>query len=125
MATTRSLEDVASNLFWSQWHQEGSGAEVAHEAGDPPAVTWVLDRLVRMVIELHGQPVRDLKPLIRRLIAEQSFVEEGGVPVANDHRQVQIDRQVDVVVRVLEQVRRRALARGMCSDMPLTPQMFG
>lgn len=86
---------------------------------------WVLSRLLKLVEETHDRPVEHLAPTIRSLVTEQSFTSDAGDCVIDARREAEVNRQVDLIVRVLEEVRMTALAQGRWSTHPATPQMFG
>lgn len=119
MNATRSLEDTARELFQREWAKQG------FSYGPRLTALWVLHDLVEMVAAAHDRPVRELEPVIRRVITEQSFVDECGDTVMDGQGKEVIERQVQVILRVLESVRQESLASGRWSDVPLTPQMFG
>lgn len=119
MNATQSLEDAARELFLSECTKQG----LSH--GLRTATLWVLHDLVEMVAAAHDRPVRELEPMIRRVITEQSFVDECGDTVMDCQDMEMVECQVQVVLKVLESVRQKAMASGQWSDVPLTPQMFG
>jgi hypothetical protein len=119
MNATRSFEDAARELFQSECTKQG----LAH--GLRSTTLWVLHDLVGMVAAAHDRPVRELEPMIRRVVTEQNFVDECGDTVMDAQGIKMIERQVQVILKVLESVRQQALASGQWSDVPLTPQMFG
>ena len=131
MNTTASLETIARELFVREWekeHREGTylGSSVRQRScALPQSTMWVLHDLVQMIAESHDRPVHQMAPMIRRLIAEQNFADDCGDPIISADREAQIDLQVDVVLRVLEQVRDLALDQGLWSNAPMVPQMFG
>lgn len=131
MNTAGSLEMIARELFEREWereHREGalSGAAASQKmCALPRSTMWVLNDLVQMVAESHDQPVHQMAPMIRRLITEQNFADECGDPIIDADRVAQNNLQVEVVLRVLEQVRDLALTQGLWSNAPMAPQMFG
>ena len=89
-------------------------------------VLAVLPRLVRLLAnECSDRSVNKLRPLIKRLILEQLFMETGGDAVIDSHHNVQVKHYVELTVRVLVRLRRQGLPQDEWSDMPVTPQMFG
>lgn len=100
----------------------------------PPAerqylVLSLLPQFLDMICESCDQPARQLTPTIERLMIEHTFHDlcgdhASGVAPA-DLGTKAIEHQVRVVVRVLERVRRKALAQGRWSSVPVTPIMFG
>lgn len=131
MNTTNSLETFARELFKREWekeHREGTqlSSSVRQQCcALPQSTMWVLHDLVQMIAESHDRPMYQMAPMVRRLIAEQNFADDCGDPIINTDRETQIDLQVNVVLRVLEEVRHLALDRGLWSNAPMAPQMFG
>lgn len=131
MNATGLLETIARDLFEREWEEEHRKHTSAYSSSRrrycvlPQSTLWVIPDLIHMVAESHNRPVRELSPMIRRLIAEQNFADDCGDPIINADRESQIDLQVKVVLRVLEQVRRLALDQGLWSNAPMAPQMFG
>ena len=128
MQSDPALVEAARDLLRQEWGRGTDARAVAAAPSDCPAV-WLMPQLVHMVAEACDQPVSQLAPTIRRLIVEQTFHGLGGDHAAGgglaDAGTRAIERQVRVTVRVLEVVRRKALARGQWSGTPVTPQMFG
>lgn len=131
MNTVSSLEMIARELFEREWkkeHRESMPSGVSARQQScvlPQSTMWVLHDLVQMITESHNQPVRQMAPMIRRLITEQNFADDCGDPIISVDREAQIDLQVEVVLRVLEQLRHLALDQGLWSNAPMTPPMFG
>lgn len=88
-------------------------------------VVAVLPQLIRLVNECSDRPVNKFRPMIKRLILEQLFMEVGGDAVIDPHHNVQVKHYVELTVRVLARLRRQGLPHDEWSDMPVTPQMFG
>ena len=131
MNTTGSLEAIARELFvreWEQEYREGTQLDSSvrrRSCALPQSTLWVLHDLVQMIAASRDRPVHQMAPMIRRLIAEQNFADDCGDPIISADREAQIDLQVKVVLRVLEEVRHLALDQGLWSNAPMTPQMFG
>ncbi len=130
MAWIHSLQDVASDLFERELAGE-SDEEASQRAATinatPPhyLIAWVLPELLELLSEQHDQPAERLRSMIRRLILERGFPDAGGDWLPDDSNYDQVEAYVDMIVRVLEHVRRRALRRGQWSDAPVTPLMCG
>jgi len=130
MAWIHSLQDVASDRFERELAGE-SNEEATHRAATIYAapqhcpIACVLPELLELLSEQHDQPAERLRPMIRRLILERGFPDAGGDCVPDDDFFEQVEAYVDMIVRVLEHVRRRALRRGQWSDAPVTPLMCG
>ncbi|MEE9211756.1 MAG: hypothetical protein V3U29_03785 [Phycisphaeraceae bacterium] len=129
MASITSLESAARELLDLESHRSHLTHEpdLSHHGTeqDDWVVSWLLPDLLALVAESHGQPVQRIAPLIRQLIIEKTFVDECGDCVMDAEHLRQVEQQVKTIVRVLEKVRRKALARGEWSNAPVTPQMFG
>lgn len=84
----------------------------------------LLPELIEMVAEQRAQPADHLRPAIRQLIAERAFAcpADSLASPQDDHA---IDAQTDLLVGVLETVRRRAVATGQWSENPAAPIMYG
>ena len=131
MATISSLADFARELLEHEWQRmENAGAlhsrngNVAHSMCLCPPV-WLLPDLLAMVEESHDRPVRELTPTIRRMILEHNFVDAIGDGLIESDEQARVERLVQVLVKVLEKVRKTALDEGQWSEAPVTPLMFG
>lgn len=88
-------------------------------------VNWLLPDLLALIAENHDRPVRELQPMIRRLIEEHDFFDDAGDSMVETDRDELIDDYADLFVKALERVRRQALKQGEWSNLPVTPQMFG
>ncbi len=101
------------------------GAEEPQPVLDAATVRWILPRLMRLADDLHGEPIEQLAPAVRRMLMEQAFVDAHGDAVLIDAERRQIDEQVAMLLRILEQARREQHANGQWATVPVTPQMFG
>lgn len=88
------------------------------------SIAELLPDLLHMVAERRAEPTHRLRPAVRRLIAERAFACPCDSLTCADEDQT-IDAQADLLVRVLEQIRRRAVATGQWSEMPAAPVMCG
>lgn len=86
---------------------------------------WFAPELLALLDEFHDRPVRELAPLIRRLVLEQGFVDENGDSVIDEQEAARLDEVVELVLTALERVRQRFAELGRWSDVPVTPQMCG
>lgn len=121
MLTDEMLQSTAQKYLEKEWqNSQDSGTAVAEYC----PVSWLLPELLSLVAESPQRPVSDQEPLIRRYLTERTFHDAGGDHAADDDTAA-VDHQIQVLVRVLEQVRKMALAKGRWSDAPVTPQMFG
>lgn len=104
--------------------REGSvwGGEDSLESG-PPA--GLLRELLQLLAEMHDRPVHELRPMIRRLVHEHRFVDSPGDACVEAGAARRIERQVELLVRVLEGVRQAAMESGEWSATPAAPLMCG
>lgn len=128
MLTDRALVDSARDMLRQEWSRAIAGRDSDRVDSDCPAVS-LLPQLVDMIAESCDRPVAQLAPTIKRVIVERTFHglcgdHAGGAGCAAAGSR-SIERQVHVMVLVLERVRLSALAKGQWSTMPVTPQMFG
>ena len=128
MTTTTTLETMACDLC----EQESYKANLLPSDNPPtqclPGIgptKWLLHDLLSLLSEAHDRPVHCLAPMIRQIIVERVFNDDSGDTVVDRDLLSRIDQQVDIFVRVLEQVRRYAIESGQWSDTPSTPYMFG
>ncbi|MCE9589470.1 MAG: hypothetical protein K8S99_02985 [Planctomycetes bacterium] len=129
MFTLDSLEALAQDALSQEWAK----LVMAHDksAGGKPVVDglWMLRKFLpdtmRIVEAAHDQPIESLEPEIRQHLLEGSFVDENGDASSDEPELANIDRDVTLMMRVLDTVRTEALARGYWSDAPVTPIMFG
>ncbi|MEX0774268.1 MAG: hypothetical protein WD042_01000 [Phycisphaeraceae bacterium] len=127
MVATDYLVSVAREALVQEYGGlEGiSDGDASQRRTDTCPALWVLHELIGLVEEFHQIPVVQIEPTIRKLIVEQSFVDENGDCVFDADSQVEVDRQVEMIVRVLERVRQQALAVGTWCEAPLTEQYVG
>ena len=121
-----NLEAAARDLLESELRKEQEDwvkADVTEGTFCP--VVWVLHDLMQLVSECHDQPVRQLEPAIRRIILEQESADVHGDDVVDALSQARVERHVNAVIDVLEQIRQQAVHNGQWSDAPVTPLMFG
>jgi hypothetical protein len=131
MNASQTLEELAEELLETEWQCPGPGVK-GRRAGreavatlEPHSLHWLVHDLVELAAQTHGRPIADLAPMIRQRIADQHFIDETGDSVVAENIEEQVDRQVQAVIRVLEQVRQAALRRGEWSEAPVVPEMFG
>ncbi len=72
---------------------------------------WVLSELFEAVTTSQSPRKERLKGLVRRRLVECLFMDQGGDRVIDPHYQPQLERQVDLVVAVLEQLRQHTVGR--------------
>jgi len=123
-----SLLERAGKMLRQELAKEVTSG-VASPADRQYLVLSLLPQFLDMMCESRDQPARQLAPSIERLMIEHTFHDlcgdhASGVAPADLGTKV-IEHHVRVVVRVLERVRRKALAQGRWSTVPVTPIMFG
>lgn len=143
--STSMLEAVARDVFEQELHQAARGRAAGRGARRPGSstnaevddfdfndaatqvcpVSWLLPELLQMIAERHDEPVSYLRPSIRQLIRERVVMYACAAGMSLAAADELLEQQVDLLVRVLEQVRRQALACGEWSEMVAGPEMFG
>lgn len=88
-------------------------------------IEWLTPDLLALLEEFRDRPTSELTPLIRRLLAEQSFIDENGDSVIDECELAMLEHEVRLVVEVLDRVRSRCRDEGRWAGTPTTPQMFG
>lgn len=119
MLATHPLEKLASDLFVKEWNRrvgDGCGKKSRECCckTDAPAAGALMHDLMGVVAESCDRPVRSLEPVIRRIVNDRSFVCACGDEAVSQQAD-EMDRQVEVAIDVLEQVRRRAVEAGLWS----------
>lgn len=85
----------------------------------------VMPILLELLAECHDRPAHYFTPTIRRQLIEHCFIIDNGDDMDKQERVVSLEQQVQMLVRVLEQLRQTLLRQGQWSDAPVTPQMYG
>ena len=118
MSIDPALESLAMRELNEAWRDE---------AGPPPFVSpWLLHDLLELLHHAHDQPVAKLTDQIRGHVIAQNYATECGDQADTlEAREAQIDRQVRVLVVVLERVREAAQRKGVWSPLAAAPPMFG
>lgn len=120
-----SLEPQARERFQREWEALSHEWTEAADGGTGCPALWVLPELLNLVCEQRDRPVQEMTPMVRRLIVEQSFVDENGDSIFDARARSQVEKQVEVIVRVLESIRQEALSDGRWSNVPLADMMYG
>lgn len=134
-----SSDQLAHQLLNEEWDRLSSAAKPVgkpHGRKSKPKpidryvhelspVIAVLPGLIRLVNECTDRPVNKFRPVIKRLILEQLFMEVGGDSIVDAHHMMQVRQYVELTVRVLVRMRQHDLGKDEWSDTPVTPQMFG
>jgi hypothetical protein len=81
--------------------------------------------LMRLVAESPARPASELAPMVRKLLVEHMFADVSGDSMIGSAQEAQIDKQVERIVAVLEQVRQIGLENGQWSGSPSPPMYFG
>ena len=133
MSNRETLFDLATNLLEAECLRRAADELISENNSptlqaklrpiDPTMLSWVLPELVQLVNEAHEQPVRNSASTIRLCLLEQSFVDVGGW--ADGEIQDRQDELVELLVDVLEEMRRQSIRKGRWSEMPVTPLMHG
>lgn len=127
MIANASLETAARELLSREWQRESLDQQPARSDPEITAdcpILWMLPEFLELVAEAHDQPAQNLAPLIQRLILERNFVDENGDSVIDESIR-DVEHHVQVIVKVLEEIRKIALEDGSWSNAPVTPLMFG
>jgi hypothetical protein len=128
------LELIVADLCEREWrrrHQAqlydatGSAPPLHHVAERVCPLRLIMPSLLRLLQQYHHRPMDELRPTIRRLVEERDFVDECGDPCIDCEHERLMQAYVDLLVHVLERVRRHNLTHGEWSNAPVTPQMFG
>lgn len=85
----------------------------------------ILPPLVQLLRENPDRPMSECRESIRRMIEERDFIDECGDPCIDPAHEQLVRDYVDMLVRVLERVRRHHLAHHVGARTPMTPLMFG
>lgn len=85
----------------------------------------MLPELLELVCSDHEQPIAHFSATIRRMVEERWFIDENGDSVVDLEMERRLDHKVDALIRVLEEVQKRAEHNGEWSALPVAPIMFG
>lgn len=89
------------------------------------AAEWIADvhnfvpHLVHLLQESHHTPAKQHAPTVRQIVTEHCRTQ------MFERNAEAIDKQIDVILDAMEQVRRQRLKSGTWSDAPVPPMMFG
>ena len=140
LSTYHSLDHVTLQLLEEEWRRmplarKASGKSTKkHEAVPksstrPPhelsPIVAALPHLIQVARDHPEKPIEDLRPMIKRVILEQLFVDITGDSIIETHHHLQVKQYVELTVRVLVRFRWDEFGAEQWSDMPITPQMFG
>lgn len=127
MSATSSLELVARDMFEQQSNLEARLARRGIASDDTHQlcpVSWLLPDLLHLLAENHGSDAHDLRPAIRRIILDRGAIYAMGAGITQSEADEILEGQIDLIVRVLEQVRQQALDCGEWSEST-APAWFG
>ena len=99
--------------------QEETASRGLKETGAVCPALWLLRDLTCLLEEFRDRPVNDLAPMIRRLILEQNFVDENGDSVFDTQCAAEVEREIALILRALENTRQQALEQGLLSNPQL------
>ena len=135
-----SILMAAHELFDREYDRLAQAASVEPPASgtalDGQWALWAMSRLLDSIDWSQNHTREHLELLVRHVFEEQIFVEQGGDAIIDSFCLSQLDRQVQLIVTVLEQLCSQAIcsgpvsrghvniARGNClgpSDGPRTP----
>lgn len=127
MVVHRELESAARDLMRREWYRfsEMNYATPGNGSLDDCPMLPLLPDLLQLMDEARGQPLETLAPLVRQMLVEQNFHDGNGDRVIAGDIEDTLDREVGMIVGVLEQLRMTGVAEGEWSPAPVTPIMFG
>jgi len=68
-------------------------------------VSWILPRLLRLIMEQHDKPVASLAPIIRQMLHDQAYANVGGDCIDCELIDGSLDETVALIVKVLGEMR--------------------
>jgi hypothetical protein len=119
MPATASLEGMARELFQREW------ARLTRHSGAEVAPVWMCGDLIQLLMENPHQAAERLAGPIRQLILEQSFVDENGDSVFAADFDARVERQVQRLVTIFEEIRTQLLPHESSTLSDATPLMCG
>ncbi len=128
MNNLEPLIQSAKRHFRQVCATHGHSPHPAVPLGEACPAMWMLRDLLTLLQERHDQPATQLAPHIRRILNEQTFIDENGDGIMDEHARLDTERQVRLTVDVLERVRLEALEHGVWSIQtvaPMTQQCAG
>lgn len=108
---TLALEQTARDLFNEELRQRRQSCNGSDRFGltlQASPVSWVLPRLLRLVLNNTDRPLDDLEPMIRVMLREQFFASTGGACIGAEQLESSISETVSILMHTLEAVRREA-----------------
>ena len=105
-----STHEVVKERFGLECARLQREARVAtHDSAltlDFSRASWVVSEFEELVALSEGEPVRNLEPMVRRRLVDETVVQEGGDPVIDPYHQLQLDQEVQLIMRALDEARR-------------------
>lgn len=86
---------------------------------------WIVSELIALVEEFRDRQIRDLAPMVRRMLMEQSFVNDNGDSILDGSWEDQVQEHVEKVLRALEIVKQEAESHGLWGCNEPAAQFFG
>lgn len=108
---TLALEQSARQLFQHELDQRRNNRAGYAQFGltlQASPVSWLLPKLLRLVMNNTDRPLEDLRPMVRSMLCEQFFASTGGDTVDYDQLQKSIDETVVILMHTLKAVREQA-----------------
>ena len=118
MMYAQTLEDQGHEILNEIWESEVSADVDVRQC----SAYHVIDRLLRLLDQAHEMSADHLESTVRIILQEQSYTEES---TDSAPESVDLDRQVAVLIIVLESLRQLQIKQGHWSEEPTTPIMFG
>lgn len=124
-----SLSRLARQMMEMEWEKTVHGSDRdplgVRSASDRCPALWVIEDLLAIVAEQRHEPVSGLRSMIRRVLTEQHYVDDNGDTMLDQIVSGGSEKQLDLVIDVLERVKQLALATGEWSDGDAVVPMCG
>ena len=127
MAAESSLLVYARDQLRREWWllNRPNAAPCGRRAEEQCETCDLLADMLDLLAETCDHPVQARREAIRRMVRQHRFVTESSDPSGAARDDVGIQQELDILLRVLEKVRQRAVAQGMWCTAPVTPLMCG
>lgn len=136
LSTFHGLDPIVHRLLEEEWRRMPLARKTTRkrravpEADTRPPhelspVVAALPSLIQVARDHPEQPIEHLRPMIKRVILEQLFIDITGDSIIESHHHLKVKQYVELTVRVLVRVRRDEFGAEQWADTPITPQMFG
>jgi hypothetical protein len=122
--------DDLKNSITIRWHnvRHSQGLREGHGAnGQICPLTQLAVQLTKIIEEAGDTPFEEYRPCLRQMIRDMQFIDESGDSVIDEHEMQIVEREVTLLVDIMESVRKLAVRRGALSHCTTTcaPPMFG